>query len=223
MIIRVIWHRAVATTGAQKRSIASSRHGLEGGAFSAVRASDDGGHFEASRIRATGCPSQVQAWQRSTRRARRVPLHQSCNLPVGRAGYKSSTAVGKWKASSCEPPRQTGRRLPQTAAAYRSTPYQVTGRKARATSRQGKVSSLLGILATFRAARKAAVDLHFTTGRDVGLLSRGSGQLVQMSLYQLTGLLYLTRFWLRFGAPSGESIIKIEWLRSVVQGIAFRI
>ena len=102
---------------------------------------------------------------------------------VGRAGYKSSTAVGKWKASSCEPPRQTGRRLPQTAAAYRSTPYQVTGRKARATSRQGKVSSLLGILATFRAARKAAVDLHFTTGRDVGLLSRGSGQLVQMSLY----------------------------------------
>jgi hypothetical protein len=176
MIIRVIWHRAVATTGAQKRSIASSRHGLEGGAFNAVRASDDGGHFEASRIRATGCPSQVQAWQRSTRRARRVPLHQSCNLPVGRAGYKSSTAVGKWKASSCEPPRQTGRRLPQTAAAYRSTPYQVTGRKAR-TSRQGKVSSLLGILATFRAARKAAVDLHFTTGRDVGLLSRGSGQL----------------------------------------------
>jgi hypothetical protein len=51
---------------------------------------------------------------------------------------------------------KTGRRLPQTAAAYRSTPYQVTGRKARATSRQGKVSSLLGILATFRAARKAA-------------------------------------------------------------------
>jgi hypothetical protein len=138
MIIRVIWHRAVATTGAQKRPIPSSRHGLEGGAFNAVRASDDGGHFEASRIRATGCPSQVQAWQRSTRRARRVPLHQSCNLPVGRAGYKSSTAVGKWKASSCEPPRQTGRRLPQTAAAYRSTPYQVTGRKARATSRQGK-------------------------------------------------------------------------------------
>ena len=46
---------------------------------------------------------------------------------------------------------------------------------------------------------------HFTTGRDVGLLSRGSGQLVQMSLYQLTGLLYLTSFWFRFGAPSGES------------------
>jgi hypothetical protein len=28
-----------------------------------------------------------------------------------------------------------------------------------------------------------AVELHFTTGMDVGLLSRGSGQLVQMSLY----------------------------------------
>src|ERR1700722_15610958 len=51
---------------------------------------------------------------------------------------------------------------------------------------------VISILATFRAARKAAVDLHFTTGRDVGLLSRGSGQLVQMSLYQLTGLLYLS-------------------------------
>jgi hypothetical protein len=165
MIIRVIWHRAVATTGAQKRSIASSRHGLEGGAFNAVRASDDGGHFEASRIRATGCPSQAQAWQRSTRRARRVPLHQSCNLPVGRAGYKSSTAVGKWKASSCEPPRQTGRRLPQTAAAYRSTPYKSPGEKLE-RHRDGKSLIVIGYFGYFPSGRKAAVELHFIAGAE---------------------------------------------------------
>jgi hypothetical protein len=68
--------------------------------------------------------------------------------------HKSNTAVGKWKASSCEPPRQTVRRPSRTAAAYRSKPYQALNPSQFDTIRQGNPELIFG----WRAQRPKAIS-----------------------------------------------------------------
>jgi hypothetical protein len=68
--------------------------------------------------------------------------------------HKSNTAVGKWKASSCEPPRQTVRRPSRTAAAYRSKPYQALNPSQFDTIRHGNPELIFG----WRAQRPKAIS-----------------------------------------------------------------